>query len=240
MALRDLISSRHELNEAAIEAIVSDFVRYDPAKDEIILTPTAVGLNNRQKILTYLVALEGWVYIKPELEGVAAKPAELERELGIPGGSLRPLLRELASRRLVKSHGGAYRILAANLAAITAELSGGQAPVGKALKPSAARRKRTHPKGKDALNGTRKRAKATSANRGSQSAGSMFKSWIEAGDFKTPRSMKDMLEEFHNKGVIMKMTTLSKLPLTAVRKGTLVRKRGEINGKRVWLYSSEA
>src|SRR5690242_19526362 len=96
MALKDLVATRRQLNEAAIEAIVKDYVRYDPDKAEIILTPAATRLPNKQKVLIYLVALEGWVYLKPELEAASAKPAELENALGIPGGTLRPLLRDLA------------------------------------------------------------------------------------------------------------------------------------------------
>jgi hypothetical protein len=66
----------------------------------------------------------------------------------------------------------------------------------------------------------------------------MFQNWIDRGFFSQPKSMKDMLDEFHKKGVIMKMTSLSKLPLAAVRSGALERSKGDQGGKQVWLYSS--
>lgn len=228
MALKDLIASRHDLNEDAIERIVADFVRYDPAKDEIVLTPRATSLPSKAKVLVYLVALEGWAYVKPELEGSAAKPALLERELGIAGGTLRPLLRDLASKRLVKSEAGAYRIIAANLSAIEAEI--GLQGEGQEM-PTSPRRKRA---AKAAPGKAAPKSKKTEAG-----AASMFSKWIAEGYFDEPKTMSQMQQAFHNKGLLIRMTSLSKLPLRAVRSGALSRERGDANGKRVWLYSSK-
>lgn len=244
MALKDLIATRHQLNESAIENVIKDFVRYDTTKDEIVLTPAATALPNKMKILVYLVALEGWAYVKPELEGKAAKPMELERELGIPGGSLRPALRELAARRLVRSDDGAYRIVPANLSAVVDELTAtgtnlaspaARRPKRKAAAPSSTSARAKAPPATKAP----PKAKARKSVKGGDGAAAMFASWIDAGFFKNSKSMKDMLQEFRNKGVIMKMTSLSKLPLGAVRSGALVRRKGEQNGKQVWLYTSE-
>jgi hypothetical protein len=242
MALKDLVASRQQLNEAAIEAIVKDYVRYDPEKEEIILTPAATGLPNKQKLLIYLVALEGWVYLKPELEEASAKPSELESALGIPGGTLRPLLRDLAAARLVRSDGGAYRIVAPNLESIRNAIVGRSgAPTSASIPASQRKRVKRPQQGGKRLNSAKPVDKARTPRRGkanATNAAAMFQSWIDKGFFSKPKSMRDMLEEFHNKGVIMKMTSLSKLPLSAVRSGALARRKGEQNGKQVWLYSS--
>jgi hypothetical protein len=242
MALKDLIASRQQLNEAAIEAVIKDFVRYDPDNSDIILTPAAVRLPNKHKVLTYLVALEGWVYLKPNIEVTGARPSELEGALGIPGGTLRPLLRDLAAERLVKSDRGAYRIVAPNLDAAVAAInhqadarSGTQerAPIRRKAKSSSGRT--ISPRRDDTANkrSAPKRSKTSGIN-----AAAMFQTWIDRGFFSQPKSMKDMLDEFHKKGVIMKMTSLSKLPLAAVRSGALERNKGDQEGKQVWLYSS--
>ncbi len=242
MALKDLIASRQDLNEAAIERVVKDYVRYDPGKDEIILTSEATRLPNKLKVLVYLVALEGWVYVKPELDGASAKPSQLESALGIPGGTLRPLLRDLAAERLVKSHGGAYRIVPANLTHVVTAIDAGSGEgSGAPSERRTRRRAKQSPKVKDSGTPVKASDKPVNPKRqktGPTNAAAMFQSWVDKGFFLQPKSMKDMLQEFHNKGVIMKMTSLSKLPLTAVRSGALVRRKGEQNGRQVWLYSS--
>lgn len=240
MALKDLIATRLQINESAIENIVQDLVRYDPDKGDVILTPTAAALPNKTKLLAYLVALEGWAYVRPDLSDIAAKPVGLERELGIPGGTLRPLLRDLAAQRLVKSEGGAYRIVTANLPAITAEFErqdGDPPPAKTAKRASRVKRKPSPGPVKSPSQSPAKKA-GRPAKSGGAGGASMFNQWIDAGFFKKPKSMKDMLQEFHNKGVIMKMTALSKLPLGAVRAGRLNRHKGDQDGRQVWLYTS--
>lgn len=123
MALKELAATSASVNEDAIEAIISDHIRYDLDDERIILTPAGSKQSNRRKILSYLVANEGWIYLDKKDYRVKTAPKDLEEPLGIKGGSLRPVLRSLESENLVKKTGSEYRIVPANLFKICDEFS---------------------------------------------------------------------------------------------------------------------
>ena len=118
MALKDLVASAQSTREEDIEAIVADYVRYDVDDRALVLTSQASRLSKKAKVLVLLVANEGWVYVDPDIAPKDLKPKVIEELTGIAGGTLRPLLRSLAEDRIVKSVGGAYKIVAPNLPSI--------------------------------------------------------------------------------------------------------------------------
>ncbi|MCK9360806.1 hypothetical protein M0Q28_01075 [Patescibacteria group bacterium] len=116
MALRDLVSRSDELDEAAIEEVVKDFVRYDPEKRQILFVPESGRLSHRQKILVYLTAFRGWRYLLPPEEApFESSPAEIEAETHIVGGSLRPTLRTMMEEGWLTNNEGRYSIPAYNI-----------------------------------------------------------------------------------------------------------------------------
>ncbi len=110
MALKDLVASAAALREGDIEEIVTNFIRYDKDARSVVLTGPGNQLANKRKVLAVLVAEAGWIYVDENMSGRGLKPKEIEEITGIPGGTLRPLIRALAEERLVKSDKGAYNI----------------------------------------------------------------------------------------------------------------------------------
>jgi hypothetical protein len=123
MALKDLVGTKSALAEEAIEAIVRGFVTYDEEERAVVLTQDGLRLGNRAKALVYLTALLGWPFITSEPTPTEAKPAEIEKATGIPGGSLRPILKELLEAHLLIVRDGRYSVRSTSFAAIAAELA---------------------------------------------------------------------------------------------------------------------
>ena len=94
MGLKDLIASKSSLAEDVIEEIVSEYVRYDTDHKAVFLTPEGHELSGKSKVLIYLVALQGWPFVMDDVVPTDAKPGEIEEHTAIPGGTLRPLLKE--------------------------------------------------------------------------------------------------------------------------------------------------
>lgn len=101
MALKDLVASSSTLTEEMVEAIIGAFVRYDIDETEIVLLPEFNDLTNSHKILVFLSALQGWRFVTDGEQAASMKPGEIESKTGIPGGSLRPVLRNLAQQKLL-------------------------------------------------------------------------------------------------------------------------------------------
>jgi hypothetical protein len=123
MALRDLIADKSSLDEAAIEDIVAPYLRYDIEAQELTFLSPFAGLSNKAKILVYLVGLQGWKFVSQEPVANDARPADIEAATGIPGGSVRPVLRELSDNHILAERGGSYSVRATGLSAIKAEVA---------------------------------------------------------------------------------------------------------------------
>lgn len=244
MALKDLLASKTSLAEDVIEQIISDYVRFDPDHKEIVFMPEAHGLSNKSKILTYLVALQGWPYVLDEVVPVDAKPSEIEEHTGIAGGSLRPLLKELKDRNIIAEKGGRYSVRSVALRTIQAELDGmstGSAP--KRSKRRTARPKEEMPENvrleavtDGAAAETPSKKKKARGNTGGSIA-ERFQSWIDEGYFNNAKTLSDVQARFHKEAIIVPQTSLPSYLLKAVRSGQLEREKQEVNGKAVWTYT---
>jgi len=124
VALKDLVADHGMIAEETIEKIVAPYVRYDPAAHKIVWTPQAKSLGNDTKVLVFLVAVLGWQYVLDASQDVATKPADLEDELDIAGGTLRPILKRLKDSHLLAVVDGHYRVQLANLDSIEAAIAG--------------------------------------------------------------------------------------------------------------------
>jgi hypothetical protein len=232
MALKDLIASKAALTEDAIETIVSKYVLYDVDSKEVALTPAGTGLAAKAKLLVYLAALQGWRFLVKEEVNTDASPTELEQHLGLPGGTIRPMLRDLSDRHLLVAKSGRYSVRASHFAAIKTELEG----VGSARKVTRRASKQAKTAKEDnSRSPIQRRRNFNGGKTGSLTA--KFEGWIDAGFFDEPRSLADLGKKFRQAGIIMPPTSIPQFVLRAVRKNRLSREEAEVNGKNVWVYT---
>jgi hypothetical protein len=226
MPLKDLTVNTAELTEKWIEDIVAPYVNYDVEEKRIILRPSAASLPAKKKVLIYLVALRGWPFIE---EGVptSAKPGQIGEALGIQGGSLRPVLKDLKDSNFVSVSGQSYSVSLAALSSVKeqVETHNGRTRDRK-TGTSAKRKKSTRNEGK----ASSKASSTSSRNR------EFFDREVAAGFFDEPKVLADVVERFHENGLTVHRGIISPLLLKAVRAGDLRRKKAEIKGRRVWAY----
>src|SRR4051812_26873462 len=118
VALKDLVADKGALDEATIERIVGPYLRYDVDAQELTFLQPFARLANKAKILVYLVGLQGWKFITEELVPSDARPADIEAATGIPGGSLRPILRGLCESHVAFERSSRYSVRATSLPVI--------------------------------------------------------------------------------------------------------------------------
>src|SRR5262249_17016980 len=69
-----------------------------------------------------------------------------------------------------------------------------------------------------------------------------FNGWITEGFFDNPRTLSEVQGRFHEQGDILPPTSIPSSLLAAVRArpARLVRKKADVNGKDVWVYTRPA
>lgn len=235
MALRDLVASTSALTEETIEAIVSDFVRYDTDEAELVLLPKFTGLLVAHKVLIFLAALHGWRFIVDGEVAVSMKPSEIEAKTGIPGGSLRPALRKLSDQKLLASKGGAYFVKPASLVSIQNEVRVRDTGSSQSSKPRRVVKAKAAAASKPAAStAPRTPRRATSSNLQAK-----FDSLYDEGFFSEQRTLNDLEIRFHEEAVIVRRTSIPKLLLRGVTAGRLKRVKADVGGRKLWVYSNK-
>lgn len=210
---------------AAMAALCVITATYYTDTLEIGFTPDGVGLSGEKKVLVYLVATLGWRYVTDEPPTVLTKPADLEKALGIPGGSLRPFLKSLKDAHLIASHAaGGYSVREGNLEAIAAAISGEKKPARRKIAVAAAPKAKTKGDGKAARRPT---GNPISSN---------IDAWIKDGFFESPRTLHAVHHRLHEHGVIARQTSVSGPLLKAVQQRRMKRQKIMEGGKEVWAY----
>lgn len=235
MALKDLVIDDRKIAEERVEKIIAPYLRYNPAVQKIVWTPQANSLSNERKVLVFLVGVLGWQYVLDQSQDVATKPADLEGALGVGGGTLRPILKKLKDLHLLVVEDGHYRVQPANLDSIEAAISGETpkaARKGRARKPTRISQETANDDTPDQVGDTkRKKNRSTSGQ-----LRTFLTRWAGDGFFNEPKTLANLLERYHEHGVITKQTSLSGLVLEAVREGLLARAKIDVGGKQVWAY----
>ena len=238
MALKDLVADRSKLTEEAIEAIVRDYVRYDPTLYEVVLTPAGLALSNDAKVLVLLVAIAGWQYVVEEERPVDTKPAALEQLTGIAGVTIRPILKKLKDSHLAVSTNDGYAVRVANLDAVGRVITG-----EKTITKSTPRKvKRAATESDDGTTEGEEAAAASRASKGRRKSGVPIRGslsrLVEDGFFANERTLSEVVARLHEMAIIAKTTSLSGPVADLVRSGMLTRKKVTEGGKDVWSYRS--
>jgi hypothetical protein len=255
MALKDLIAEQGALDEPTIERIVAPYARYDVNAKKISFVPSFARLSNRAKILVYLVALQGWKYVTDETVPADARPVDIQEVTGIPGGSLRPTLRDLSDCHVLTEQDSRYSVRSVALATIETEIGQGADATGSnggsPARKTASRRVR--PKSENSaespdvagiddagdppvLDSSIKRPRKIARKTGNIAA--TFDRWVTEGYFDDPRTLADVQARFRKEAIMVPQTSLPGYFLGAVRKGQLKRDEVEVGGKTVWAYTT--
>ena len=234
MALKDLVADRGKITEEQIEIIVTKYVRFDPKTIEIIFTPESVKLNNEAKILLYLVSVAGWEYVVDEKPNIETNPQALQEVLGIPGGSLRPVLKKLKESHLVGVSNSNYSIRPANLEAI-GKIIDGEKKVAKQTKSPSKKAKASSSKSDVGAKADSPKAKRKSRTPIRPSLDELLRD----GFFQEYKTLGQIVERLHEQAIIAKPTSLSGPMAGLVREQKLERKKIEKFGQHVWAYKAK-
>jgi len=231
MALKDLTIKGSVLTEKQVEDIVSKYVRYDVEERQIHFLPAFTPLKTRDKVLIYLVALNGWPFLSKEPLPTEASPATIGKAINIPGGTLRRILMELKVVHLISATGRLYKVQSAALSQIM-EVLRGKAGSDIVHRRVASKKSRAKHEGVPAVN--ENKGKRTKRN-----LLEVFNNIIADGFFSQPKVIGELKDRFAEKGLNVPMTTLSRMLLRATKDERLTRKQKEVGKRKIWTYEKK-
>jgi hypothetical protein len=110
MDLTNLLIDDKELDEQLLGETLSSYVRIAKDSGKIRFTSEINKLPNRGLILMYLLGKKAASVLKIDSIHEETSPIELETELGMSGGSLRPTLLRLLNEGMIERSEGKYRV----------------------------------------------------------------------------------------------------------------------------------
>jgi len=228
--LKDLIIDVSKASEDAIEGVVTGYVMYDPKAHIVHLLPDATHLGLRAKVLLFLTAILGWTFVTEEVIPTSATPSEIERQIGIPGGSIRPTLRSLRDEKMiVQDSDGRYRLPTHSLTKVRGYIRK-EDPAKLLDTPVEAEKD-----GPTKDDSTRTSRKSRKQGPGSDIAGAIDE-LIGGGWFDQDKTLGEFREELEVRGISRPSTHLSPALVRAVRSKKLQRSRIGRDGSMVYAY----
>lgn len=218
MALQDLVINNKQISAELVENLLKDRVELVQEGRKVSLTKKGMRLPNRSKILLFLVGGKAWKLL--DGERWSSSPGVMEEVLGIPGNTLRPILKSLADGFFVKSEKGKYQILSKGIYELETILDKGE-------------NKETDIPDSDS--GTEKSV-SIKKTVGGPSKSKAIEELISEGYFSDLRELSEIQVELGRRGISIKLTSLPSYVLPLVRKKVLTREY-KIKGKgKVWTY----
>ncbi|MBI3024714.1 MAG: hypothetical protein HYY66_03370, partial [Candidatus Tectomicrobia bacterium] len=180
-----------------------------------------------------LVALQGWPFVTNEAVSTEATPAQIEKALHIPGGSLRPILKELKDSNFITAQGYSYHVRSVALSHIKSQIQKIISGAGSPRQSGKSKRKKgvAGESAKEVKRQPRKRASVPTGDKAQ-----FFEQLVAGKFFEQPRKLADVKEAFHEKGHIVPSTSIPSYLLKAVRDEKLRRERKTMDGLKVWVY----
>jgi len=220
MSLQDLVINNKQISAELIENILKNRVELIQEGKKVILTKKGMKLSNKGRILLFLAGGKAWELI--DTETWSSGPSDMQEALGIPGNTLRPILKDLADSFLVKSEKGKYQILPKGIYEIESVLETKEDEINSMLNNKTDLKKETN-------------AKKTT---GGPSKSKAIEELISDGYFSEPKELGEVQMELGRRGVTVKLTSLPSYTLPLVRKKILTRDH-KVKGKgKIWTYKT--
>ena len=99
--LDELFVSGNEVDQELVAVILSPFIKIDKDSCTIVPDDQWLRLSNELKIILFLVARKAMKLRGLPIDDEGVSPAEIEKETGVKGGSIRPRLKELFEHRII-------------------------------------------------------------------------------------------------------------------------------------------
>lgn len=218
MALQDLVVNNKQISVELVEKLLKGRVELIQEDKKVNLTKSGMGLPNKGRILLFLAGGKAWELL--DGEAWATSPGDMEEFLGIPGNTLRPILKELADSFLVKSDKGRYQILSKGIYELESLLEKGENQKSSfsdnSLRPGEAAP-------------VRKTASGPSKSKA-------IEELINEGYFSDSRELSEIQAELGRRGISVKLTSLPSYILPLVRKKVLTREYKAKGKGKVWVY----
>jgi len=108
MSISDLIVKESEVGEAAVEKLLKPYVQLVD-NGEISFNGAFFDLKADEKIAVALIAKSSWRFVKgKESYAGGMKNEELEKVTALPGNTVRPKIKELRDKLLIRTDSGIH------------------------------------------------------------------------------------------------------------------------------------
>lgn len=108
--LESLLVDQREVDRGVLARGLAPLIRLDKENRSYAFLPgVRERLDNRQIVVTSLLARKALALLVPDY-AEACPPRILGSETGIPGGTLRPILKDLSAKRLLTKRGEGYLV----------------------------------------------------------------------------------------------------------------------------------
>jgi len=214
MALEDLIIDHKQISKELLEKLLAGRTELIKENEGVNLTRISNNYSNKTRVLLYLCGKKAWELLSSNK--VNASIEELQKNLGITGNTIRPILKELKDSYQAESEKGKYRILPKGVFELEKTIE--------------------HEDGKERINKTKPQKGDKSSRQVSKSE--YINKLHNEGYFKEPRKMTDIMNELKKLGVSIKLTSLPPYLLPLVRKRKLNREQITEGKRKVWVYRS--